>query len=176
MMNKMKVLVLVVMMVMGASGAMSLMAEEAKAFDQCTGTVKVYTSEMKKSIKVNESKLTSLRYVKKICQITDTYKGEDYTVYELDGGKGKFINFKGGNKICLIVKDGELYGRWAEISDHGAALTCNLHDNRCYQRTHSETYGSWTYTYYYKDENLESWAKEIQDKMLNWANVWGLNK
>ena len=127
-------------------------------------------------VKIKESKLTSLRYVKKICQITDTYKGEDYTAYELDGGKGKFINFKGGNKICLIVKDGELYGRWAEISDRGAALTCNLHDNRCYQRTHSETYGNWTYTYYYDDDNLKPWAKEIQDKMIRLSKTWGLNK
>ena len=71
---------------------------------------------------------------------------------------------------------GELYGRWAEISDRGAALTCNLHDTRCYQRTHSETYGNWNYTYYYKDDNLKSWAKEIQDKMINLSKVWGLNK
>lgn len=151
--NMKKVMVLMVMMVMGLT-SMAVHAE----------------------VKVKESKLTSLRYVKKICQITDTYKGEDYTAYELDGGKGKFINFKGGNKICLIVKDGELYGRWAEISDRGAALTCNLHDNRCYQRTHSETYGNWTYTYYYKDDNLKTWAKEIQDKMIRLSKTWGLNK
>lgn len=148
--------------------------EEVRAYDQCSGTYKTYTSEMKKPIKINESKLTSLSYVKKICKITDTYKCEDFTAYELDNGKGRFVNFKGGNKICLIVKDGELYGRWAELGKAGAALTCNLHDNRCFQREHYETYGNWTYKYYYKDEDLKSWAKELQTKMNNIARAWGL--
>lgn len=175
-MNKMKVMVLMAMMVMGASGAMSLMAEEVKAFDQCTGTVKVYTSEMKKQKKIKESKLSSLRYIKKICQITDTYKGEDYTAYELDGGKGRFIKYKGGHKICLIVKDGELYGRWVELSERGAALTYNLHDKRCHQRTHSESRGNWTYTYYFSTDALEHHAEILKTRMQNLANVWGLDK
>lgn len=170
-----KVMVLMVMMVMGA---MSLMAEEVKAFDQCTGTVKVYTSEMKKQkeVRIKESKLTSLRYVKKICQITDTYKGEDYTAYELDGGKGKFIKYKGGHKICLIVKDGELYGRWVELDQYGTALTCNLHDKRCHQRTHSETKGGWYYTYYFSMDALEHNAEILKTRMQNLAKDWGLNK
>ena len=172
-MNKMKVMVLMVMMVMGAMG---LMAEEVKAFDQCSGTVKTYTSEMKqKSIKVKESKLSSLRYIKKICQITDTYKGEDYTVYELDGGKGRFIKYKGGHKVCLIVKDGELYGRWVELDSYGTALTCNLHDKRCHQRTHSETKGGWYYTYYFSMDALEHNAEILKARMVRLAETWGLN-
>lgn len=170
-MNKMKVMAITVLMVMA-----SMNAEDVKAFDQCTGTVKVYTSEMKKSIKVKESKLTSLRYVKKICQITDTYKGEDYTAYELDGGKGRFIKYKGGHKICLLVKDGELYGRWAELDQYGTALTCNLHDKRCHQRTHSETKGGWYYTYYFSMDALEHNAEILKARMQNLANVWGLDK
>ena len=174
-MNKMKVMVLMVMMVMGASGAMGLMAEEVKAFDQCSGTVKTYTSEMKqKSIKVKESKLSSLRYIKKICQITDTYKGEDYTVYELDGGKGRFIKYKGGHKVCLLVKDGELYGRWVELDSYGTALTCNLHDKRCHQRTHSETKGGWYYTYYFSMDALEHNAEILKARMVRLAETWGL--
>lgn len=170
--NMKKVMVLMVMVM----GAMSLMAEEVKAFDQCTGTVKVYTSEMKKQkeVRIKESKLTSLRYIKKICQITDTYKCEDYTAYELDGGKGRFIKYKGGHKICLIVKDGELYGRWVELSSRGAALTYNLHDKRCHQRTHSESRGNWTYTYYFTTDALEHTAGILKAKMQNLANVWGL--
>lgn len=165
-MNKMKVMVMAVLMAMGA-----LNAEEAKAYDQCSGTVKVYTSEMKK---VKESKLSSLRYVKKICKITDTYKGEDYTAYELDNGKGRFIKYKGGHKICLLVKDGELYGRWVELSRRGAALTYNLHDKRCHQRTHSESVGGWTYTYYFTTDALEHQAGILKARMQNLANVWGL--
>lgn len=146
-----KVMVLMVMMVMGLT-SMAVHAE----------------------VKVKESKLTSLRYVKKICQITDTYKGEDYTAYELDGGKGKFINFKGGNKICLIVKDGELYGRYATLADKDVGVTFNLHDKRCYQRTTTETSGSWIHTYYYPDEVLESSAERLRNKMYGWARAWGL--
>ena len=170
-----KVMVLMLMMVMGALNAEEVNAQ-AKAYDQCSGTVKVYTSEMKKSIKVKESKLSSLRYIKKICKITDTYKGEDYTAYELDGGKGRFIKYKGGHKICLIVKDGELYGRWVELDQYGTALTCNLHDKRCHQRTHSETKGGWYYTYYFSMDALEHNAEILKARMQNLANVWGLLK
>ena len=171
-MNKMRVMVLMAMM--GMSCAMGLVAEEVKAYDQCSGTVKVYTSEMKKTVKIKESKLSSLRYVKKICQITDTYKGEDYTAYELDGGKGRFIKYKGGHKICLLVKDGELYGRWVELDQHGTTLTCNLHDKRCHQRTHSETKGGWYYTYYFSMDALEHNAEILKARMQNLAKDWEL--
>ena len=172
-MNKVMVLMMV-MGAMGAMGAMGLRAEEVKAYDQCSGTVKVYTSETKKSIKVKESKLSSLHYIKKICKITDIYKGEDYTAYELDGGKGRFIKYKGGHKICLLVKDGELYGRWVELDRHGTALTCNLHDKRCHQRTHSETKGGWYYTYYFSMDALEHNAEILKARMQNLAKDWKL--
>ena len=169
MINKMKVMVMAVLMVMA-----SLNAEEVKAYDQCSGAVKVYTSAMKKEVKVKESKLSSLRYIKKICKITDTYKGENYTAYELDGGKGRFIKYKGGHKICLLVKDGELYGRWVELDSNGAALTCNLHDKRCHQRTHGETRGGWYYTYYYPMDALEHNAEILKARMARLAETWGL--
>ena len=171
-MNKMKVMVMVMAVLMVMSG---LMAEEVKAFDQCSGTYKTYTSEMKKkTIKIKESKLTSLRYLKKICQITDTYKGEDFTAYELDSGKGRFIKYKGGHRVCLLVKDGELYGRWVELSRRGAALTYNLHDKRCHQRTHSESVGGWTYTYYFTTDALEHQAEILKARMVRLSETWGL--
>ena len=172
-MNKMKVMVMAVLMVMGALNAEEVNAQ-VKAYDQCSGTVKVYTSEMKKSIKVKESKLSSLRYIKKICKITDTYKGEDYTAYELDNGKGRFIKYKGGHKVCLLVKDGELYGRWVELDQYGTALTCNLHDKRCHQRTHSETKGGWYHTYYFSMDALEHNAGVLKARMQNLAKDWKL--
>ena len=164
----------VTVLVLGAFSLNYLHAEEVKAFDQCSGTYKIYTSEMKKPIKVKESRLSSLRYVKKICKITNTYKGEDYTAYELDNGKGRFVKYKGGHKICLLVKDGELYGRCVELSRRGAALTYNLHDKRCHQRTHSESVGGWTYTYYFTTDTLEHQAGILKARMQNLANVWGL--
>lgn len=178
MMNKRikSIIATVVVLVLGAFGLNYVHAEEVKAFDQCSGTVKVYTSEMdKKTVKIKESKLTSLRYLKKICQITDTYKGEDFTAYELDNGKGKFIKYKGGHKVCLLVKDGELYGRWAELSQRGAALTYNLHDKRCHQRTHSESRGNWTYTYYFTTDALEHNAEILKTRMIRLSETWGLN-
>lgn len=105
--------------------------EEVRAYDQCSGTYKTYTSEMKKPIKIKESKLTSLSYVKKICKITTTYKCEDFAFYELDGGNGVLV-ISGDNefKLCVLVKD-TLYGRMFSKTDKGRILTYNLHDNEC---------------------------------------------
>lgn len=164
----------VTVLVLEAFSLNYLHAEEVKAYDQCSGAYKTYTSEMNKKTKIKESKLTSLRYLKKICKITDTCKGEDYTAYELDGGEGRFVKYKGGHKVCLLVKDGELYGRWVELSRRGAALTYNLHDKRCYQRTHSESVGNWTYTYYFSTDALEHNAELLKVRMQNLAKVWGL--
>ena len=128
-MRKIKLFVIAVLM----TGLMTgLMAEEVKAFDQCSGTVKVYTSEMKKHKTVKESKLTSLRYIKKICKITTTYKGEDFTAYELDSGSGAlYIRRDDKVKLCVLVKDGELYGRCFCKIEGGITATYNLHDKEC---------------------------------------------
>lgn len=172
-MRKIKLFVIAIILTVTLT---AVCGEEVRAFDQCSGTYKTYTSEMKKPIKIKESKLTSLRYLKRICQITDTYKCEDFTAYELDNGKGRLIKYKGGHKICLLVKDGELYGRWVELSGCGAALTYNLHDKRCHQRTHSETLGSWNYTYYFSMDALEHNAEILKTRMQNLAKVWGIIK
>lgn len=81
---------------------------------------------------IKESKLTSLSYVKKICNITATYKSEDFNIYKLDGGKG-VLYIRGDNKLkeCVLVKDGELYGRIFRKSDKGITITYNLHDKEC---------------------------------------------
>lgn len=81
---------------------------------------------------VKESKLTSLSYVKKICKITATYNSEDFDIYKLDGGNG-VLYISGDNKFkeCVLVKDGELYGRVFRKSVKGRTLTYNLHDKEC---------------------------------------------
>ena len=86
-----------------------------------------------KAIKsIKESKLTSLSYVKKICKITATYKSEEFDIYKLDGGNG-VLYIRGDNKFkeCVLVKDGELYGRVFRENDNGITLTYNLHDKEC---------------------------------------------
>lgn len=81
---------------------------------------------------IKESKLTSLSYVKKICKITTTCILEDYAFYELDGGNGT-LAIRRDNKFkeCVLVKDGELYGRVFRENDNGITLTYNLHDEEC---------------------------------------------
>lgn len=81
---------------------------------------------------IKESKLTSLSYVKKICKITATYNSEDFDIYKLDGGNG-VLYISGDNKFkeCVLVKDGELYGRVFRNSGKGRTLTYNLHDKEC---------------------------------------------
>lgn len=81
---------------------------------------------------IKESKLTSLSYVKKICKITTTCILEDWAFYELDGGNGVLgISRDNRFKECVLVKDGELYGRMFYKSDNGRTLTYNLHDKEC---------------------------------------------
>ena len=81
---------------------------------------------------VKESKLTSLSYVKKICKITETYKLENCDIYKLDDCKGVlYITRDNKFKECVLVKDGELYGRVFRKSDKGITLTYNLHDKEC---------------------------------------------
>ena len=90
------------------------------------------TSTTNKGTKIKEEKLTRLSYVKKICQITDAYKSKNVVEYELDNGKGRFVNDKKNKiKICLIVKDGELYGRYSQTFKHGVVLTKSLHSDIC---------------------------------------------
>lgn len=81
---------------------------------------------------IKESKLTSLSYVKKICKITSTYSSEEYNIYKLDCGNG-LLYIRGDNKFkeCVLVKDGELYGRVFRENDNGITLTYNYHDEEC---------------------------------------------
>lgn len=81
---------------------------------------------------IKESKLTSLSYIKKICKITETHKLENCDIYKLDNGKG-VLYIRGDNKFkeCVLVKDGELYGRIFRKIDNLRTLTYNLHDKEC---------------------------------------------
>ena len=82
---------------------------------------------------VKESKLTSIFYLKKICDVKLVYSEKGDKVYLLDDGEGYFVYQKNSQKICLIVKDGELYGRSESYLDHNITVTFNLHDSRCKQ-------------------------------------------
>lgn len=127
------------------------------------------TSGMSKDVKIKEYKLNRLSYVKKICQITDAYESEDFVAYELDNGKGRFVNDKKNKvKVCFIVKNGELYGRYSQTAWHGAVLAQTYHSNKC--TSMSSIRGNWKY-YYKTDSHTKS---SIRAEMNRLAKMWGL--
>lgn len=78
-------------------------------------------------VKVKESKLTSLSYVKKITTIERVEKFDDRKVYHLENGV--LIRYKGGDAICVLKKDGEVYGRIALIDKSGIIISMNYHES-----------------------------------------------
>lgn len=191
-MNKMKVMVMAVLMVMSG-----LMAEEVnaqvKAYDQCSGTVKVYTSEMKqksKVLKIKESKLTSLRYLKKISTLVSeepivvAKTGKINTVYKFksEGVEGYLQVKNKKERIAVFKINGKLYGRVTWMTN-GIYLRMNLHDSMAKQRIYvSDTYkykrGCITYERYhttrFTDYGLGKRSREMKDAMLIYARTNGL--
>ena len=150
----MKKMMMVLMMVFGLSAA----------FVSCATT-----SGADKGTNIKENKLTRLSYVKKICQITDAYECEDLVAYELDNGKGRFVNDKKNKvKVCLIVKDGELYGRYSQTSEHGAVLAQSYHSDNCV--TISSIQDDYIY-FYTPNKNTSSIICAEMNKL---AREWGL--
>lgn len=127
------------------------------------------TTSVNKGAKIKEDKLNRLSYVKKICQITDAYESEDFVAYELDNGKGRFVNDKKNKvKVCFIVKNGELYGRYSQTSWHGAVLAQTYHSNKC--TSMSSIRGNCKYWY-----KTDSHTKSIlRAEMNRLAKKWGL--
>ena len=81
--------------------------------------------------KIDENKLTDISYVRKICNITDTFQSEDGNSYELDNGRGCYSISSDGTIACIIVSNDELYGRIA-IAKDGVRASYNMHDKLCY--------------------------------------------
>lgn len=107
-MNKMKVMVIAVLMVV--SCAFNLSA---------------------KDIKINESKLTDISYVSQICNVKVAFQTEQGVGYTLDNGRGFYNATTNGRVMCIVVKNGEPYGRYV-IADKGGKVTSyNLHDDLC---------------------------------------------
>lgn len=145
MMNKMKVIVVAVLMVV--SCAFNLSA---------------------KDIKINESKLTSLSYIKKICNITGLVKNDKWTAYDLDNDKGSFLVLKKGAKGTVIVKDGVLYGRRVYRLDDGTTISCNLHGTKCTVKGPLKKF--------LNDEDIEWFTVDMKDSMINDAKNNGYIK
>lgn len=133
----------------------------------CATTSNIDTSDIK------ESKLTNISYLKKICDVKLVYSEKGDEVYLLDYGEGYFVHKKNAHKICLIVKDGELYGRSELYLDHNITVTFNLHDSKCKQSYSSDSNGVY---WYYNDETLYKMTEYIKDGMIKLSKEWGLEK
>ena len=131
------------------------------------------TSGMMGASGIKESKLTNISYLKKICDVKliRSEKGDD--VYILDNGKGYFVHKKNSQKICLIVKGGELYGRSESYLAHNITITVNMHDNKCTQISTCDSDGGY---WYYSDEKLDRMTEYLKDGMIKLSKEWGLEK
>lgn len=147
-MNKMKVMVIAVLMVLGAFSLNYLHAEE---------------------VKVNESKLTNLSYVKKTYKTKCKYVREDgfYYYYSSDG-KAAFLKIKVPDSADAVVKlgfvnvDDEVYGRVVcRMPGLGLTITCNLHDTEYLVKGKSAACLS-------KDD-AEDLVKELKDLVIELA-------
>ena len=143
------------------------------AFTVMTGFVGCATTSGIDTSDIKESKLTSVSYLKKICDVKLVYSEKDGEVYLLDDGKGYFLYVKNSQKMCLIVKDGELYGRAEEYFDHNITVTFNLHDSKCKQSYSADSTGVY---WYYTDETLGEMTESIKDEMIKLSKELGLEK
>lgn len=117
--------------------------------------------------KINENKLTSLSYIKKICEVTSVHKCDRYTSYVLDNDKGLFLILKDGSKGTLIVKDGVLYGRRVYHIEDGT-VSCNLHDTKCSVKGRLKKV--------FNDKDIEEYTSDMKSSMIASAIESGLIK
>lgn len=82
--------------------------------------------------KINESKLTDLNYLMKTCKVAYVGKLDTCSVYLLDNGEGIYVNDNFGLELCVIRKNGTIYGRLVSSDIDGNYFAVNLHDNTYY--------------------------------------------
>lgn len=143
------------------------------AFTMMAGFISCATTAGIDKSDIKESKLTSISYLKKICDVKLIYSEKGDKVYLLDDGEGYFGRTKDSQKMCLIVKDGELYGRSKFYLDHNITVTFNLHDSKCKQSYLADSNGGY---WYYTEETLDEMTEYIKDAMINFSKEWGLEK
>lgn len=81
--------------------------------------------------KINENKLTDISYVSQICDVKVAFQTEHGVGYTLDNGKGFYNATTNGRVMCLVVKNGEAYGRYVLADKDGKVTSYNLHDDLC---------------------------------------------
>lgn len=123
---------------------------------------------------IDESELTNPAYLKKMCQVQQVYGKEGSVVWYLDDRKGNYTATGDGCATCVLVRDGELYGRQTFIGDRGVIVTYNLHDNKCQQITSTSADGE--EYYYFEDKILKMYTYLFKDHLLSLAEAFGLDE
>ena len=123
---------------------------------------------------VNENKLTNFKYLEKICDVQLVKEQNGDMGYLLDGGKGLYISFKSGNSACLLVRDGELYGRSVMVSAEGIIVTFNLHDAECKQKVKVIANGEGYYSF--RGKQLKYFTEVFRGMLTDIAKSWGLDE
>ena len=121
---------------------------------------------------INESKLTSVSYLKKVCDTELVQDEKEQTIYGLDNGNGIFVHKKGLAKSCILVKDGELYGRTEMYLPHHVTVFVNLHDDIGKQTFFKEG----GRLYYLTEDSLSEITKDLKSEMLKLAKDCGLTE
>ena len=121
---------------------------------------------------IKENKLTSISYLKEVCDMKLIQKEKARTMYVLDYGKGTFVHEKGLAKSCILLKDGELYGRTEMYLPHHVTVFVNLHDDIGTQVSFKEG-GK---LYYLTEDTLSEITKDLKDEMLKLAKAYGLTE
>ena len=81
--------------------------------------------------KINENKLTDISYISQICDVKVGVQTEQGVSYTLDNGMGFYNATTNGRVMCIVVKNGEPYGRYVLADKDGKVTSYNLHDDLC---------------------------------------------
>lgn len=130
------------------------------------------TSAFNDKATIKESKLTSVSYLKKVCNMELIQNEKAQTMYVLDNGKGTFVCKKGLTKSCILVKDEELYGRTELYLPHHVTVFVNLHDDIGTQVSFKEG----GMLYYLTEDALSEISQDLKDGMLKLAKDCGLTE
>ena len=81
--------------------------------------------------RVDENKLTDISFVSQICDVKVSSQTKYSVTYTLDNGKGFYTATTDGLVICVVIKNGMLCGRVVRVNKDGKVVSYNMHDRCC---------------------------------------------
>ena len=81
--------------------------------------------------RVDENKLSDISFVSKICDVKVLSQTDVSVTYTLDNGKGFYTVRTDGLVICVVIKNGMLCGRVVRVNKDGEMVSYNMHDWCC---------------------------------------------